>query len=208
VTSPRLGVTVIHIALLDDHPAVVAGLIRLIEPEPDLTVIAAAATAPELARRLDGARADVLVLDHDPARADGLAHCRRIKERSNPPAVVIYSAYAGPASVLAAHAAHADAVVDKADDVRVLLTAIRAVGRGETMLPAVPPDAFEAGVNRLQDEDLPIFAMLLDRESGDVIAATLGMERGEVSWRVQRIIGRLRPKLRTARDEHRAARNR
>jgi DNA-binding NarL/FixJ family response regulator len=185
----------IHIAVLDDHPAVVAGLRRLIEPEGDLTVVAAAATAPELARQLDGARADVLVLDHDPGRADGLAHCRRIKDRLNPPGVVIYSAYAGPAAILAARAANADAVVDKADDVQVLLCAIRAVARGDTMLPPVPRDAFESAVNRLEDDDLPIFAMLLDREPVDVIANTLGTERGEISWRVQRIIGRLRPKL-------------
>jgi two-component system, NarL family, response regulator DevR len=199
---------VIHIALLDDHPAVVAGLHRLIEPEHDLTVVAAGATAPELVQRLDGARADVLVLDHDPARGDAFAHCWRIKQRPHPPAVVIYSAYAGPASLLAARAAQADAVVDKVDDVRVLLAAIRAAARGETKLPPVPREAFEAAVNRLDDDELPIFAMLLEREPVDVIAHTLGTERSEVSWRVQRIIGRLRPKLRNKRDAHPAARDR
>ena len=158
-------------------------------------VVAAGASAPELARQLNGTRADVLVLDHEPARVDGLAHCRRIKDRPNPPGVVIYSAYAGPAAVLAALAAHADAVVDKTEDVKALLSAIRAVARGETMLPPVPRDAFEAAVNRLEDDDLPIFAMLLDREPIDAIASTLGAERREISWRVQRIIGRLRPRL-------------
>jgi DNA-binding NarL/FixJ family response regulator len=161
-----------------------------------MTVLAASATAPELARQLAGARADVLVLDHDPARADGLSRCRRIKNRGNPPAVVIYSAYAGPATVLAARAAHADAVVDKADDVRVLLSAIRAVARGERALPPVPRTAFEAGVNRLEDDDLPVFAMLLDRESVDAIAETLGADRAEAAWRAQRIVGRLQPRLR------------
>jgi DNA-binding NarL/FixJ family response regulator len=185
---------VIHIALLDDHPAVLAGLQRLIEAEDDMTVLAAAATAPELAERLAGARADVLILDHDPARADGLSRCRRIKDRPSPPAVVIYTAYAGPATVLAARAAHADAVVDKADDVHVLLSAIRAVAGGERLLPPVPRDAFEAGVSRLEDDDLPVFAMLLDRESVDAIADTLGTDRAEASWRAQRIVGRLRPR--------------
>jgi DNA-binding NarL/FixJ family response regulator len=185
---------VIHIALLDDHPAVLAGLRRLIEAEDDMTVLAAAATAPELAERLAGARADVLILDHDPARADGLSRCRRIKDRPSPPAVVIYTAYAGPATVLAARAAHADAVVDKADDVHVLLSAIRAVAGGERLLPPVPRDAFEAGVSRLEDDDLPVFAMLLDRESVDAIADTLGTDRAEASWRAQRIVGRLRPR--------------
>jgi DNA-binding NarL/FixJ family response regulator len=198
----------IRIALLDDHPAVIAGLRRLVEPEADLTVVAAAATAPELARALDGVRADVLVLDHDPARGDGLAHCWRVKDGANPPSVVIYSAYAGPASILAARAAQADAVVDKADDVQLLLSAIRAVARGETVLRPLPRDAFEAAVNRLEDDDLPVFAMLLDRQPAEVIANALGAERSEVSWRVQRIIGKLRPKLRTGREEQPAERSR
>jgi DNA-binding NarL/FixJ family response regulator len=189
----------IRIALLDDHPAVIAGLRRLVEPEADLTVVAAAATAPDLARELNGGRADVLVVDHDPARVDGLMHCWRVKDRPDPPAVVIYSAYAGPGVVLTARAAQADAVVDKAGDVRLLLSAIRAVAGGETRLPPVPRDAFEVAVNRLEDDDLPIFAMLLDREPRDAMAATLGADRREVSWRVQRVIGRLRPRLRNER---------
>lgn len=99
-------------------------------------------------------------------------------------------------------------MVDKADAVPVLLSAIRTVAGGETLLPPVPRDAFEIAMSRLADEDLPILAMLLDREPADVIAATLGIERGEVCWRVQRIIGKLRPRFRTARDGHPAARGR
>jgi DNA-binding NarL/FixJ family response regulator len=199
---------VIHIAVLDDHPDVIAGLRRLIAPEPDLAVVAAAATAGELARQLGGTRVDVLVLDHDPARADGLAHCRRVKDRPNAPAVLIYSAYAGPASVLAARAAYADAVVDKVEEVSVLRSVIRAVALGETRLPPVPRDAFEGAVQRLRDDDLPVFAMLLDRESVESIAQTLGLDRDDVSERVQRIVGRLAPRLRSGRPGHPATERR
>ena len=92
----------LYVAILDDHPAVLTGLSRLIDAQPDLAVVAAAPTAAELATQLDGARADVLVIDYDLARGDGLAHCRRIKNRRHPPAVVIYSAYASTALTLAA----------------------------------------------------------------------------------------------------------
>jgi DNA-binding NarL/FixJ family response regulator len=184
----------LRIALLDDHPAVLAGLRRLIDAEPDLTVAAVAATAPELARELDGVRPDVLILDYDLIRDDGLAHCRRIKSRPDPPAVVVYSAYAGPALTLAARAAQADAVVDKAEPVQSLLAAVRLAAGGEVVMGAVPRDAFEAAVGRLQDEDLPVFAMLLDRESYDSIAEALRVDQAEVSRRAQRIVGRLRPR--------------
>jgi len=184
----------LRVALLDDHPAVLAGLRRLIDAESDLTVAAVAETAPELARELDGLRPDVLILDYDLIRADGLAHCRRIKSRPNPPAVVVYSAYAGPALTLAARAAQADAVVDKAEPVQTLLAAVRRAASGEVVMGAVPRDAFEAVVARLDDDDLPVFAMLLDREPYDSIAEALRIDQAEVSRRAQRIVGQLRPR--------------
>lgn len=194
----------LRIAILDDHPAVLAGLRRFIEPQPDLTVIAAAPTIAELSHQLGGARADVLVLDYDLIRSDGLLHCQRIKRRSQPPAVVIYSAYAGDALVLAARAAGADGVVDKAEPVQRLLSAIRGAAAGELAMPAVTRDAYEAAVANLDDEDLPVVAMLLDGAPLDAIAHAVRSDRAEVSWRAQRIVGRLHPGLRTRPDEQNA----
>jgi DNA-binding NarL/FixJ family response regulator len=188
--------SVLDVALLDDHPAVLAGLRRLIDPEPDLTVIAAARSADDLARRLDGRRVDVIVLDYDLARGDGLSLCGRFKSRPEPPGVIIYSAYASPALSLAARAAGADGVVDKSEPVSALLAAIRAVARGVMHIPGIPPDAYEAAAERLDEEDLPILALLLDGEPADGIAQALRADPSEIVWRRQRIVGRLRPKLR------------
>ena len=183
----------IHLALLDDHPAVLAGLRRLIEHEPDLLIVGAAPNAPQLAGQLGGERADVLIVDHDLARSDGLAHCRRVKDRPHPPAVIIYSAFASHALALAARVAHADAVVNKTEPVSSLLAAIRSVAAGETVLPAIPPEAYTTATARLADDDLPVLAMLLGGESLPAIADALKTDRAEVAWRAQRIIGRLRP---------------
>jgi two-component system response regulator DevR len=191
----------LRVALLDDHPAVLAGLRRLIDSEPDLAVAAAASSAAKLARELDGLRPDVLVVDYDLARDDGLSHCRRIKSRPQPPAVIIYSAYAGSALTLAARAAQADGVVDKAGPVPALLSAIRRVANGEIVISSVPRDVFEAAVARLDDDDLPVLAMLLDREPLDSIAQALHTDVAEIGWRAQRIVGRLRPRLRTRADD-------
>jgi hypothetical protein len=57
---------------------------------------------------------------------------------------------------------------------------------------------FEAAVARLDDEDLPVFAMLLDREPLDSIADAMRTDRAEIAWRAQRIIGRLRPRSEVA----------
>ena len=181
-----------RVTLLDDHPAVLAGLRRLIDAEPDLEVVAAGPTAQDIARRLHGGT-DVLIADYDLGRSDGLALCLRAKRRNETPAIIIYSAYGGPALTLAARAAGADALVDKAEPVDQLLAAIRAVATGGRMLPAVPRAAFEAAVSRLEDEDLAVFAMLLDGNSPQAIAQALRTSQEDINRRTQRIVGRLRP---------------
>jgi DNA-binding NarL/FixJ family response regulator len=185
----------LRVAILDDHPAVLAGLRRLIESEPDLTVAAVASNAAELDRELDGLRPDVLIIDYDLVRDDGLAHCRRIKSRPDPPGVIIYSAYAGPALTLTARVVHADGVVDKAAPAATLLTAVRRVARGDEAMAPIPRDVFESAVARLDDDDLPVLAMLLDREPLDAIAQVLRTDRADIGRRAQRIAGRLRPRL-------------
>jgi DNA-binding NarL/FixJ family response regulator len=190
----------LRVAILDDHPAVLAGLRRLIEAEHDMAVVAAAATPAELAKQIDGIRVDVLVLDYDLADADGLAYCQRVKSRPRPPRVVVYSADATPALTLAARAAQADGVIGKAEPIPLLLSSIRRVAQGEAVMPPLRHEAYEAVIARIDDEDLPILAMLLDGEPLDAIAATLRIDRTEVGWRAQRIVGRLRRRIRM-RDE-------
>ena len=183
----------LRVALLDDHPAVLAGYCPHLYPAPYLPGAPAAPPPHARAGAPHGLRPDVLVLDHDLAGDDGLSHCRRIKSRPHPPAVIIYSAYAGPALTLAARAAQADGVVDKAEPVSTLLAALRSVAVGEVAMSPVPRDAFEAAVARLDDDDLPVFAMLLDGEPLDSIAGALRIDSAEVSRRARRIVGRLRP---------------
>ena len=79
------GLTMIRLGVLDDHPAVLAGFRRLLEPARDIEVLAAAADEVVLARELRGRRIDVLVLDYDPGRGDALALCRRVKARPGGP---------------------------------------------------------------------------------------------------------------------------
>jgi DNA-binding NarL/FixJ family response regulator len=183
----------LRLALVDDHPAVLAGLRRLVESQDDMTVVAAAPTVAELSRQLDGARADVLVLDYDLVGGDGLMHCLRVKRHVRPPAVIFYSAYSGYRLQLAARAAGADGIVDKTEPVQQLLAAVRGAVAGQHALPAVPRDAYESALATLDDEDLPVLAMLLDGASLDAIAQALRKSQAEVAWRSQQIVATLRP---------------
>ena len=185
----------IRLALLDDHPAVLSGLHRFLEPVPDVEVLASAEDEIALARELRGRHPDVLVVDYDPSRGDALSLCRRIKCRPATPRVLIYTAYSSPALTVAARAAQADGLLDKSEPAAALLDAIHRVADGETVMPTVGGDDFEASAARLDKSDLPILEMLLDGASVAEIAASLGTDQHKAARRARRIVRRLRPRL-------------
>jgi DNA-binding NarL/FixJ family response regulator len=184
----------IRVALLDDHPVVLTGLQRLLAPANDVRVVAAAGDPASLARALDGQRADIVIADYDPARIDTLAVCRRVKSRDGAPRVLLYTAYASPALAIAARAAQADGLLDKSEPASALLDAVRRIANGETVIPPVGREAFEAAVSRLDDRDLPLFALLLDGETVSGIADALRSDERDAARRAHRVVQRLRPR--------------
>ena len=183
----------LRVALLDDHPAVLAGLQRLLDSTADLEAVSVTDNAPQLLRELEGVRPDVAVLDYDLARGDGLTLCQRLKERVRPPAVVIYSAYAGPALAISSRLAGADALVDKRAPASELIETIRRAAAGDSIIRQVPPDARHAALERLAPDDVPVASMLLAGTSHHGIAEALATDRRDVVRRVRRIVGQLRP---------------
>ena len=188
----------IRVLVVDDHPALRAGLTGLLGQEEGIETLGAVAGEGELAAALTRVRPDVVVLDYALRDGDGLSVCFRIKQLPNPPAVVLYSAYADRVFAVPATLAQADAVVPKSAPVDELLEAITRVAAGGTALPALERDAMEAASARLAPEDLPIAGMLFARLEVDEIAQTLGIGPDEVRHRAQGIVAGLQSRDRAA----------
>jgi DNA-binding NarL/FixJ family response regulator len=183
--------TAVSVLVVDDHPALRAGLEQLLDQEAGYRLLDAVSSEAELATALRRHRPDVVVMDYALTRGDGLSACFRLKQRPHPPGVVLYSAYVDEIFAVPATLAQADAIVSKNDPVEALLTAIDAVAAGASLVP--PPDAelIEAASARLGAEDLPIVGMLFARIRVGDIATTLGVESREVRARALRIIGEM-----------------
>ena len=82
------------IVLVDDHPAVRAGLRGLIEDEEGMRVAASAASAREGLEAIADARPDVALVDLHLPDDDGLSLCLRARSLPEAPRVIIYSAFA------------------------------------------------------------------------------------------------------------------
>lgn len=181
----------IRVLVVDDHPALRAGLRGLLDSEPGFFCCGVVTSETELFQSLAAAAPQVVVLDYALGRSDGLTACFRLKQRSDSPGVVLYSAYVDDVFAVPAALAQADGVVSKSASVGTLLEAISATAMGRAHRPL--PDAEEIGAAsaRLADDDLPVLGMLLARVSVPEIADTLGVAAAEVRSRALRMIGEM-----------------
>ena len=104
----------IRILVVDDHPALQAGLWTVLRGEPGLVPIGAVSRPREALGEVARANPDVVLVDYQLPDEDGLVLCQRLKRLPDPPRVLIYSAYASPTLALPAIVAGADGAVNKA----------------------------------------------------------------------------------------------
>jgi DNA-binding NarL/FixJ family response regulator len=185
----------IRTLIVDDHPAMRAGLATVLEQTEDIAVVGAATGGRQMWRMVGPADPDVVLIDFDLDGEDGVILCHRLKRRPDPPGVVLYSAFADRTLISPAMLAHADALVSKRADASVVCNAVRDAARRSTP-PDLPADERERLGAILDDQDLSLAALLLSRRPLDHIAEVTGMTRDEVEGAVERMLKRLVPRRR------------
>jgi DNA-binding NarL/FixJ family response regulator len=181
----------VSVALIDDHPAVRAGVEAMLAPVPDLQLIGSAAGEPEIWSLLNHHTPTVVVLDlHHPGR-DGLALCLAIKHRPDPPAVVLYSAATPSGLTAAAAVAGTDAIVGKADPAAALINAIRTAALPHPTGLLLSAGLLAAAAAVLDPADHAILAMRLAGNRAEEIADTLRAPLPVIETRIQTIVNEL-----------------
>jgi DNA-binding NarL/FixJ family response regulator len=183
----------IRVLVVDDHPAVRYGVTRLIAEQPDMAVIASAATADSALAV--GETVDVAVLDYHLGARDGLWLTRRLKRLDQPPRVLIYSAFADQVLAVAVTIAGADGLLGKGTLVDELSIAIRRLAGGRQSLPAVKSPVANSLRSRLNSGEQAVFGMLLHGIAPAEIAEALAITPGELEVRRSMILRSLSPRL-------------
>jgi len=169
----------LDVLVVDDHGAVRDGLHALIEQTPGLEPAGAAANGREAIALVHESRPRVVILDVHLPGEDGLSLCLRLKSAADPPAIVLYSAFADERLAVRGVVAGADAVVAKDEDPDVLCRVVFEVARDRRPILEVSPDGLRNASMRLHPDDLPIIGMLVHGTPPDEIATTLGVTH---SW--------------------------
>jgi DNA-binding NarL/FixJ family response regulator len=181
----------IRVLLVDDHPALRAGLAAVLRTEPDIEAVGTASSPEDLWPQFNRTRPDLVVLDYHLPGTDGLVLCRRLKCEIPTPAVLVYSAYADASLTVPAVLAGADGLLHKGVPAQVLTHAIRSIARGERVLPALRPELQAAAADKLDVEDQPILGMRVAGTAHHEIAETLRLAPADLLRRVDAMIERL-----------------
>ena len=189
----------IRIVVVDDHPALRAGLRTVIASEPGLVFAGESGGSEEsLWPLLHSVHPDLILLDYHLPKGDGLQVCYRIKRDRPAPRVAVFTAYASPELALPARLAGADALLGKGIGARELFEAIRRIHAGEDLLGDVSPSVLTEATAALPDEQRALVAMMLAGATKHEAAQTLGVAVPDVEHAVQRIIRSLRVASATA----------
>ncbi|KJY29257.1 response regulator transcription factor, partial [Streptomyces sp. NRRL S-495] len=142
----------VRVFLLDDHEVVRRGVHDLLDGEPDLEVVGEAATAEQALVRVPALRPDVAVLDVRLGDGDGVAVCRELRSRMPDLACLMLTSFDDEEALLDAVMAGAAGYVLKQISGTDLVTAVRTVASGRSMLD---PGAATRLLNRLRSEAQP-----------------------------------------------------
>lgn len=124
----------IRVFLADDHAVLRAGLKLLLASQEDIQVCGEASSGREAVARVAETKPDVVVMDLRMAGLDGIEATREISGLPEPPKVLVLSMYDDPEFMDRAIEAGASGYALKRDAGSELLSAIRALARGEAYL--------------------------------------------------------------------------
>ena len=124
----------IRVFLLDDHEVVRRGLADLLDAEPDISVVGDAENVELALVRAPAVRPHVAVLDVRLPDGDGISVCRDLRSRMPELAVLMLTSFDDEDALLDAIMAGASGYVLKQIKGSDLISAVRTVASGQSML--------------------------------------------------------------------------
>ncbi|MGW6235821.1 response regulator [Streptomyces sp. NPDC055094] len=137
----------ITVFLVDDHEVVRRGVFELLSVENDIEVVGEAGTAADATARIPATRPDVAVLDVRLPDGSGVEVCREIRSRDESIKCLMLTSFADDEALFDAIMAGASGYVLKAIRGNELLTAVRDVAAGRSLLD---PEATARVLERLR----------------------------------------------------------
>lgn len=200
----------ITVLIADDHPVYRDGLASLLEPLPDIAVVGRAADGVQAVEQALANRPDVVIMDLQMPRLNGIEATRRVLAELPGTGVLVITMGEDESTVFSAVTAGARGYLLKGADADEVVQAIRTVHGGGVVFGAslaqriarvfatggssVAPSVFR----ELTDREREILDLVAAGSSNADIAATLYLSPKTVRNNVSAILAKLRARDRSA----------
>jgi DNA-binding NarL/FixJ family response regulator len=195
----------VTIVLADDQPLVRGGFRMILEAEGDIRVIGEAGDGEEAVVVTQRVRPDVVLMDVQMPKLDGLEATRRITQderiRSS---VLMLTTFERDDYIFEALRAGASGFLLKNAAPEELVRAVRIVATGEALLaPSITrrviedyatrsaPPRQDAGLDDLTERELEVLRLLATGKSNAELAAQLYLGEGTIKTHISHVLGKL-----------------
>ena len=186
----------IRVLIADDHPIVRDGLRGMLTAEPDFEVVGEAGNGAEALALVESLAPDVILMDLRMPGVGGLEAIQTLAQRHSPARVLVLTTYDSDRDVLPALGAGATGYLLKDAPRPVLLQAIRAAARGETVLaPSVVTrlvtDLRSPTQEQLSERELEVLTLIAQGETNRGAATRLFISEATVKTHLLHIYAKL-----------------
>lgn len=192
-------IATIRVLAADDHALLRFGIASLVNAQPDMALIAQAATGHEALKLFRQHLPDITLMDLQMPDMNGIEAISGIRSEFPDARIIVLTTYTGDVQVVRALRAGARGYLLKGSVHTDLVETIRAVHAGHKRVPAdIAADLAEhAGEEELTPRELDVLRLIAKGNANKEIAAQLCLAEETVKSHVTRILGKLSANDRT-----------